>query len=140
MPPTTEVAPSSPTDTSNRAIFALACPAKHHTTACKIFGTECAANVKILPTFHLAVGEVDAMVKAICVASRPRMLLDDTAGVGIQSIYAEWHISVEHRELFYTGSELFLRVRGLALQLPFMRTSESMGNHDSEIVDAGSVD
>ena len=43
-----------------------------------------------------------------------RMLLDDTAGVGIQSIYAEWHISVEHRELFYTGSELFLRVRGLA--------------------------
>ena len=30
--------------------------------------------------------------------------------------------------------------RNLALQLPFMRTSESMGNHDSEIVDAGSVD
>ena len=32
------------------------------------------------------------------------------------------------------------RPAGLALQLPFMRTSESMGNHDSEIVDAGSVD
>jgi hypothetical protein len=29
---------------------------------------------------------------------------------------------------------------GLALQLPFVRFSESMGNHDSNIVDAGSVD
>jgi hypothetical protein len=28
---------------------------------------------------------------------------------------------------------------GLALQLPFMKISESMGNHDSKIVDAGSV-
>jgi len=29
---------------------------------------------------------------------------------------------------------------GLALQLIFLKASESMGNHDSEIVDAGSVD
>jgi hypothetical protein len=29
---------------------------------------------------------------------------------------------------------------GLALQLPFLKVSESMGNHDSEIVGAGSVD
>ena len=29
---------------------------------------------------------------------------------------------------------------GLALQLLFLRASESMGNHDSKIVDAGSVD
>jgi hypothetical protein len=29
---------------------------------------------------------------------------------------------------------------GLALQLPFMQISESMGNHDSKIVDAASVD
>jgi hypothetical protein len=29
---------------------------------------------------------------------------------------------------------------GLALQLRFLRGSESMGNHDSKIVDAGSVD
>jgi hypothetical protein len=29
---------------------------------------------------------------------------------------------------------------GLALQLPFLKVSESMGNHDSKIVDAGSVD
>jgi hypothetical protein len=29
---------------------------------------------------------------------------------------------------------------GLALQLPFMQFSESMGNHDSKIVDAASVD
>jgi hypothetical protein len=28
----------------------------------------------------------------------------------------------------------------LALQLRFLPTSESMGNHDSKIVDAGSVD
>jgi uncharacterized membrane protein YhaH (DUF805 family) len=28
----------------------------------------------------------------------------------------------------------------LALQLLFLRGSESMGNHDSKIVDAGSVD
>jgi hypothetical protein len=28
----------------------------------------------------------------------------------------------------------------LALQLPFLKISESMGNHDSNIVDAGSVD
>jgi hypothetical protein len=28
----------------------------------------------------------------------------------------------------------------LALQLPFWKASESMGNHDSKVVDAGSVD
>jgi len=28
----------------------------------------------------------------------------------------------------------------LTLQLPFPKISESMGNHDSKIVDAGSVD
>jgi hypothetical protein len=28
----------------------------------------------------------------------------------------------------------------LALQLPFLEVSESMGNHDSEIVDANSID
>jgi hypothetical protein len=28
----------------------------------------------------------------------------------------------------------------LALQLPFLKVSESMGNHDSEIVDADGVD
>jgi hypothetical protein len=29
---------------------------------------------------------------------------------------------------------------GLALQLPFLQVSESMGNHDSKIVDAYGVD
>jgi len=29
---------------------------------------------------------------------------------------------------------------GVALQLPFLEVSESMGNHDSKIVDAGSID
>ena len=28
----------------------------------------------------------------------------------------------------------------LALQLPFLQVSESMGNHDSKVVDAGGVD
>jgi hypothetical protein len=32
------------------------------------------------------------------------------------------------------------RGAGLALQLPFLQVSESMGNHDSKIVDAASVD
>jgi hypothetical protein len=32
------------------------------------------------------------------------------------------------------------RLLGLALQLSYLKASESMGNHDSEIVDAGSVD
>jgi hypothetical protein len=36
-------------------------------------------------------------------------------------------------------TKLFLN-RPLALQLPFPKISESMGNHDSKIVDAGSVD
>ena len=31
-------------------------------------------------------------------------------------------------------------VVGLALQLLFLRASESMGNHDSNVVDASSVD
>ena len=38
---------------------------------------------------------------------------------------------------------LFLRIvekGGLVLQLPFPQVSESMGNHDSKIVDAASVD
>ncbi len=37
-------------------------------------------------------------------------------------------------------SSLALGARGLALQLPFPKISESMGNHDSKIVDADSVD
>jgi hypothetical protein len=31
-------------------------------------------------------------------------------------------------------------LKTLALQLPFLKISESMGNHDSKIVGAGSVD
>jgi hypothetical protein len=37
----------------------------------------------------------------------------------------------------YDTSRIFA---GLALQLPFMEISESMGNHDSEIVGADGVD
>src|ERR1035438_2156756 len=50
----------------------------------------------------------------------------------------------EHRE---THEFKYQRVHGnippnkpLALQLPFLKISESMGNHDSKIVDADSVD
>jgi hypothetical protein len=32
------------------------------------------------------------------------------------------------------------KIAALTLQLPFRTISESMGNHDSKIVDAGSVD
>ena len=40
------------------------------------------------------------------------------------------------------GGHVLIGPRGpvLALQLPFLKVSESMGNHDSEIVDACSVD
>jgi len=32
------------------------------------------------------------------------------------------------------------QTQGLALQLPFLEISESMGDHDSQIMDAGGVD
>jgi hypothetical protein len=38
------------------------------------------------------------------------------------------------------GAALDQSRESLALQLPFMEFSESMGNHDSKIVDAASVD
>ena len=57
---------------------------------------------------------------------------------------------VNNRNSFSFSSEAFEGVRMthryqkevqlLALQLPFLEVSESMGNHDSKIVDAGSVD
>src|SRR5258707_893992 len=43
-------------------------------------------------------------------------------------------------EFVASSSGTFAARDGLALQLPFMEVSESMGNHDSKIVDAGSVD
>jgi putative ABC transport system substrate-binding protein len=39
-----------------------------------------------------------------------------------------------------TDRDLDTVFAALALQLPFMQVSESMGNHDSKIVDAASVD
>ncbi len=39
-----------------------------------------------------------------------------------------------------TGKAGYAPVSWLALQLPFRKTSESMGNHDSKIVGADSVD
>src|SRR6202035_3949694 len=53
--------------------------------------------------------------------------------------------SVEKPELREQAAALLkvfttTRSANLALQLPFMQVSESMGNHDSKIVDAASVD
>jgi ATP-binding cassette subfamily B protein len=48
-----------------------------------------------------------------------------------------------HRAPLYYGLSVDIRAGervGLALQLPFLQISESMGNHDSKIVDAASVD
>ena len=42
------------------------------------------------------------------------------------------------KRTFADHSELW--VHALALQLHFLEVSESMGNHDSKIVDAGSID
>jgi hypothetical protein len=39
-----------------------------------------------------------------------------------------------------TSSQVQRIIMRLALQLPFLKVSESMGNHDSKIVDACSVD
>ena len=39
-----------------------------------------------------------------------------------------------------TGSKPISEQLDLALQLPFLKISESMGNHNSKIVGAGSVD
>ena len=40
----------------------------------------------------------------------------------------------------YCRGDATVEQAGLALQLSFMKVSESMGNHNSEIVDASSVD
>jgi hypothetical protein len=40
----------------------------------------------------------------------------------------------------HTAADIERVAASLALQLPFPKVSESMGNHDSKIVDAGGVD
>lgn len=50
-----------------------------------------------------------------------------------------WSVHVPEQEVAPGGSPESL-ARALTLQLPFLKSSESMGNHDSEIVDASSVD
>jgi len=48
-------------------------------------------------------------------------------------------ISARQEGCIDAGSCITGLAQHLALQLPFMKISESMGNHDSKIVDAGSV-
>ncbi len=75
------------------------------------------------------------------------------AGFGVDEVVADHGISGVHTALRDRpeGRRLFDMLRGgdtlvvrwvdrLALQLPYRKASKSMGNHDSEIVDAGSVD
>jgi len=46
----------------------------------------------------------------------------------------------EIREAHAAIVRAIAELRALALQLPFLKVSESMGNHDSKIVDAYGVD
>jgi hypothetical protein len=46
----------------------------------------------------------------------------------------------DRSKLAHGVSPLAVDAGKLALQLPFLQISESMGNHDSKIVDADSVD
>jgi len=50
--------------------------------------------------------------------------------------------AMQHRFRMTVGRKIYalIGLSFLALQLPFPKISESMGNHDSKIVDAGSVD
>jgi hypothetical protein len=61
------------------------------------------------------------------------------AGIGARN---EPEACAIERTDFYVLDRLGLdrKIGCLALQLPFLRVSESMGNHDSKIVGAGSVD
>ena len=52
----------------------------------------------------------------------------------------EGSFSAAADRLSLTRSAVSKTVSRLALQLPFLQVSESMGNHDSKIVDAASVD
>jgi hypothetical protein len=47
---------------------------------------------------------------------------------------------ISHHPAPLLSQTLFIPMNGLALQLLFLKASESMGNHDSEVVGACSVD
>jgi hypothetical protein len=59
------------------------------------------------------------------------------SGLGLRHV---WTVPVGKCEIGSTDLSLAVKSAALALQLPFLKVSESMGNHDSKIVDAGSVD
>ena len=54
--------------------------------------------------------------------------------------YAESRFSDWKERILRAWPKVLLYRPGLALQLPFLKISESMGNHDSKIVGACSVD
>jgi len=59
-----------------------------------------------------------------------------TGLIGVLFIHEFGHLLTAR----YYGIKVLSQSVGLALQLPFLQISESMGNHDSKIVDAASVD
>ena len=73
-----------------------------------------------------------------CKSEQLRARRDPTARRQLQGSSAALHPGAEG--LRRVRMEADARVAKLALQLPFMQVSESMGNHDSKIVDAASVD
>ncbi len=59
---------------------------------------------------------------------------------GLSVLEASLRNNVPHASVCGGRAQCSTCLRVLALQLLFMELSESMGNHDSKIVDAGSVD
>jgi len=77
------------------------------------------------------------------VSARASSLFGDGCMAG-GGIYAFWHIGPvldAGGGRSHSSVDCFCVVAAhLALQLPYLKISESMGNHDSKIVDAASVD
>jgi hypothetical protein len=63
-----------------------------------------------------------------------------SCGLDNQLLTRVYRRSIFDPDVFRSSSSRSSPANGLALQLPFMQVSESMGNHDSKIVDAASVD
>jgi hypothetical protein len=57
-----------------------------------------------------------------------------------RSYMPDWHLCIVRQDYSLVAALCERPRHGLALQLRFLKVSESMGNHDSKIVDAGGVD
>ena len=81
---------------------------------------------------HLAAGRSEGSLYSVKTVRR--FLADETGATAI-----EYGLIAAGIALAIIASVTGLGTK-LTLQLRFLRSSESMGNHDSNIVDAGSVD